>query len=115
MSIPVRGAGLGPAVQAMLRSPEPKGPVLDKAEIADVRGNAAPGSQFIELLRAEVNRVNSTHASADRQVEDLVVGRSSDIHGTMIALTKADMSFRLMTQVRNKALEAYQEIMRMNL
>ena len=44
-----------------------------------------------------------------------MTGASGDIHGTMIALAKADMSFRLLLQVRNRALEAYQEIMRMNL
>ena len=114
MSIPVQGAGLGPAVRSLMRTPEPSKP-LSIDEINDVRTTSAPGSQFIDMLRAEVGKVNTEAVQADAIVEDVTLGRSSDIHGMMIALTKADMSFRLMTQVRNKALEAYQEIMRMNL
>jgi len=115
MSIPVHGAGLGPGVRAAFRAAEPRGPVLEPGESEDVRKAAAPGSQFIDMLRAEVRKVNALNVTADAEVSDLTLGRSADIHGTMIALTKADMSFRLMTAVRNKALEAYQEIMRMNL
>ena len=45
----------------------------------------------------------------------MATGRSHNIHETMIALDKADVSFRMLTKVRNKAVEAYQEIMRMQI
>lgn len=97
-------------VHATLRSPEPAGPLLDSK-----RPGAAPGASFVDMLRSEVRDVNALQVTADRQAEAVVTGASADIHGTMIALAKADLSFRLLTQVRNRALEAYQEIMRMNL
>lgn len=114
MSIPIHGAGLGPAVSSLMRTAEPS-TQLNPDEISEVKANAAPGDQFISMLRAEINKVNSDHTGMDDKVREVTLGQSSDVHGMMIAVTKADMSFRLMTQVRNKALEAYQEIMRMNL
>ena len=114
MSIPISGAGLGPAVGAFMRSPEPS-KLLNVDEIAEVKAGAAPGDQFISMLRAEINKVNSDSVNMDDRIREVTVGRSADIHGMMISITQADLSFRLMTQVRNKALEAYQEIMRMNL
>jgi len=43
------------------------------------------------------------------------MGRSQNLHEMMIALNKAELSMRMLTQVRNKAVEAYQELMRMSL
>ncbi len=114
MSIPVSGAGLGPAIGALMRTAEPA-TQLNVDEIAEVKANAAPEDQFISMLRAEINKVNAESVNMDDRVREVTLGQSSDVHGMMISITQADMSFRLMTQVRNKALEAYQEIMRMNL
>lgn len=114
MAIPVSGAGLGPAIGALMRSAEPA-TQLNPDEIADVKAGAAPGDQFISMLRAEINKVNADSVTMDDRVREVTLGRSADVHGMMIAITQADMSLRLMTQVRNKALEAYQEIMRMTL
>jgi len=106
-------SGIGsfpPAVRALVRTPEQAAPGAAKKGVAE-----APGSTFLDLLRAEVRQVNELSVTADAKATDLVTGASGDIHGTMIALAKADLSFRLMLQVRNRALEAYQDIMRMNL
>ena len=73
-----------------------------------------PGdSSFATLLRSAVNEVNQLQQMADDAARDFASGKATSIHDTMIALEKADLSFRLLTQVRNKAVEAYQEIMRM--
>jgi flagellar hook-basal body complex protein FliE len=78
-----------------------------------------PGSNevkpFGELLKASVNEVNRLQLEADRSIEGLVSGQNKDIHGTMIAISKADLAFRMTISVRNKMIEAYQEIMRMPL
>lgn len=71
------------------------------------------GPSFSQLLKESLNDVNKLQSEADKSVEDLVVGKSRNIHETMIALNKADIAFRMTLQVRNKLVEAYQEIIRM--
>ena len=70
-------------------------------------------SSFGEILKQAVNEVNQLHLKADQSVDTLANGKEIDIHKTIIALEKADVSFQLMMQIRNKAVEAYQEIIRM--
>ncbi len=74
---------------------------------------AVAGSGFVETLKAAVDDVNTTQLDADKAVERLQTGESKNLHEVMIAMEKADISLRLTVQMRNKALDAYQEIMRM--
>jgi flagellar hook-basal body complex protein FliE len=71
------------------------------------------GSQFAEALKGSIAEVNQAQVAADRASEQMAVGETKNLHETMIKLEEADISLRLMVQVRNKAVEAYQEIMRM--
>ena len=73
----------------------------------------APGEGFKELLTRHLDEVNQLQFEADRALRDLVTGQTDNLHGVIVAMTEADLSFRLMMQVRNKLLEAYNEIMRM--
>lgn len=57
--------------------------------------------------------MNTLQQEADKSIEGLVTGKGADLHDTMIAVEKADLSFNLMVQVRNKLIAAYEEIMRM--
>jgi flagellar hook-basal body complex protein FliE len=68
---------------------------------------------FGKILTESIGEVNRLQKEADKAAHNLVTGKETDIHGTMIALQKADLSFRLMMQVRNKILSAYEEIKRM--
>lgn len=68
---------------------------------------------FSELMRTSFDQVNEYQHEADRAVNELVAGRSKNIHETMLTIERADTSLKLMTQVRNKILDAYREIMRM--
>ena len=68
---------------------------------------------FSEFLEAHVEDVNRMQIEADQAVSAMATGRSHNLHEMMLALDRADVSFRLMTKVRNKAVEAYQEIMRL--
>ena len=70
-------------------------------------------TSFSSMLQRSVAEVNQLQNQADSSIEQLIVGRSRNLHETMIALEKADISFRLMMEVRNKIIEAYNEIMRM--
>ncbi|HAX45987.1 MAG TPA: flagellar hook-basal body complex protein FliE [Nitrospina sp.] len=49
---------------------------------------------------------------ADAAIEDFATGKTRNIHETMIAVNNADLAFRLSMQMRNKIVEAYQEVMR---
>ena len=68
---------------------------------------------FNSHLKNALGEVNDLQQKADQAIQQLVGEGKGDLQETMIALEKADVSFRLMMQIRNKVLEAYQEIMRM--
>ena len=70
---------------------------------------------FANVLQTAVENVNRLQHEAGDAVQTFVAGRAASIHDTMIAMEKADISLRFLTQVRNKAVEAYQEIMRMQI
>lgn len=67
------------------------------------------GKFFSEL----VSKVNDMSVQSDQAIQKLATGENRNLHETMIAVEKASISFLFMSQVRNKALEAYQEVMRM--
>ena len=69
------------------------------------------GETFAQLF----NDVNNLQLAADQKVEEFATSPDKDVHGTMIALQKADMSLRLLLQVRSKLTAAYQEIIRMQI
>jgi len=73
----------------------------------------ANGLSFRKILKESIEEVNRLQNQADISIEQLVAGNTKNLHETMIALEKADISFRLMMEVRNKIIEAYHEIMRM--
>jgi flagellar hook-basal body complex protein FliE len=73
-----------------------------------------PGSQteFGKVIKGAVDRVNGLEREANRSIVDLLNGKA-DIHEAMINLQKVDISMRLLLTMRNKAVEAYREIMHM--
>lgn len=70
------------------------------------------GIDFAEILKGSIKDVNDAQLEADSAVQQVLSGETKDIHETMVTLQKADVSLKLMMEVRNKLLEAYQEIMR---
>src|SRR5947199_10791441 len=68
---------------------------------------------FGSALKTAINQVEQMHTSAEQQVADLLKGARSHVHNVMIAVEKADVAFQLMMQVRNKIVNAYQEVSRM--
>lgn len=73
-------------------------------------GTGSPG--FDDVITQAIKRVSDMEIQADDSIEQLLKGKTG-IHETMIALQKADISLRLLLQVRNKVMDAYREIMRM--
>jgi flagellar hook-basal body complex protein FliE len=68
--------------------------------------------EFGKIIKNAMNRVCRLENEADISIMDLLKGKT-DIHETMIALQKADISMRLLLTIRNKAIESYKEIMHM--
>ncbi len=79
-------------------------------------GLAAPADgsgSFQNVLRDAINQTNAMQKQADVQIQDLATGKTTNIPEVMMQVEKADIALRLMTQVRNKIIDAYQEVMRM--
>ncbi len=90
---------------------------IEKISQTPLRNNRSIGEkdavEFNRILKGAVSSVDRLEKDADRNIVDLLQGKA-DIHETMIAIQKADISMRLLLTVRNKVLEAYREIMRMS-
>ena len=71
------------------------------------------GPSFADTLAQSLDKVNTLQEKADVAIQDFITGVTRNIHETMLAVGKADLAFRLTMQVRNKMVEAYQEVMRM--
>ncbi len=71
------------------------------------------GTSFMDHLKSGFEEVNGMQKKADAMAMQVASGKSENLHETMIATTQAEISFNLMVQLRNRALEAYQEVMRM--
>jgi len=77
-------------------------------------GTAAQASgAFLGSLKEAIAKANDVQLEASQAVDKLMTGESQNVHQTMIALQKADVSFQLMMQIRNKIVSAYEEIQRM--
>lgn len=71
------------------------------------------GVGFSSTLSKAMTEVNQLQKEADLKIQKLSTGESNNIHDTMIAVEKADIALKLMMRVRNKIIDAYQEVMRM--
>jgi flagellar hook-basal body complex protein FliE len=74
---------------------------------------SAPETDFSQVFNAGIQALNDTQVKADTLAEQLATGEDVELHDVMIATQEADIALRLATQLRNQALEAYREIMRM--
>jgi len=68
---------------------------------------------FFRTLDGVMNQVGETQDDAQTKVQEMLQGNGQDLHTAMIAVEKADLSFQLMMQVRNKIIQAYQTVSQM--
>ena len=113
------GAGLGSGVpvppsfnEIAPAVPSPLTPTTNPAA-APPKINGQGVASFESLLRGFVSEVADKQAASRDAVQGLLGGKNVSLHQTMIAMEEAQVSFQLMVEVRNKLLEAYQELMRM--
>jgi flagellar hook-basal body complex protein FliE len=76
-------------------------------------GKASAEGGFLGALSSAVEAVNGIHADATSKVAGMLSGDGEDIHSAMIAVESADLAFQLVMQVRNKVVNAYQEVAHM--
>lgn len=84
---------------------------LDK--VTGVEKKEKTGEGFANYLKQSIDKVNALQMEADKAAQDLLTGKEVNLHQVMIAMEKANISFQLMVQVRNKVIDAYREMMRM--
>ncbi|OAG28162.1 flagellar hook-basal body complex protein FliE [Thermodesulfatator autotrophicus] len=80
-----------------------------------VQKEPATKGNFMELLKQEVASVDAAQKVAAENLRAFAAGENPDLMALTLSLTKADLSFRFLLQVRNKVLQAYEEVMRMQL
>lgn len=84
---------------------------------ADLLGKAnatgkSTGEGFADALKKSLNEVNEMQEAGQKAMSDLATGQVKDLHQAALAIDKAEISMKLMLEVRNKALNAYKEISR---
>ena len=77
--------------------------------------DAAAGPSFGQMLQGALGQVSALQDHAGQMATSFAQGKTGDIHSVMIASEQATMALQLTTQIRNKAVDAYQEVMRMSM
>jgi flagellar hook-basal body complex protein FliE len=83
--------------------------------IAPMAGAAQSSGEFQNILSTAIDSIQSAQTNAGDAVQKFISGENEELHTTILATQKADMAFQLGLQVRNKVVDAYQEIMKMQM
>jgi len=90
-------------------------PLEDAGRISQADRPSGPGAaSFADTLGEAIGKVDSFQVEADKEAEQVAMG-GGNLHEMALAMEKADVAMRLAMKVRNKAVDAYQEIMRMSI
>ncbi|MHB1650886.1 MAG: flagellar hook-basal body complex protein FliE [Desulfitobacteriaceae bacterium] len=110
--------GITPLQALSPLSPLGKVDSLDNAVLSGTEqgsGLAKAGGDFAKFLNDALQQVDTLQKNADAAGVALAAGQTQDLHTVMIAMEKASLSLSMTVQVRNKVLDAYHEIMRMQI
>jgi len=77
--------------------------------------STADGASFGELLKQAIQEVDAAQHTAAQEARNLMTGEATDMHSAILAVQNADVSFQMMMSVRSKLIEAYREVMRMQM
>ena len=91
------------------------GPVLQPSVTQNSNALSRNQGNFSDWLANEISQANNQINSADTKLREFALGQTDNVHEVMMALEKAKLSFELVVEVRNRLLEGYQEIMRMQI
>lgn len=84
-------------------------PKISGSEVAEA------STTFGNMLSKTINQVNQAQNNSDTAITELHTGSAKNLHDVMIATEEADIAIRMLVQMRNKALDAYNEIMRLQI
>jgi flagellar hook-basal body complex protein FliE len=97
----------------------PIGPLKDLSSIDKIKGiqpqQQTGGASFKDTLSNFMSDVNEMQKKADQSIEKMVSGEITDVHQVMTSVEEANTAFNMMMELRNKVMDAYQEIMRIRL
>jgi flagellar hook-basal body complex protein FliE len=95
------------------RTDSPQGPVTLPGITPNASPSAAPSGGFGNVMDQLVSSVDGKQNQAASLTRDVLMGKTDQIHQSMIAMQEASVAFQLMVEVRNKVVDSYQELMRM--
>src|SRR5258708_3734105 len=84
-----------------------------ETDAASLRPAVTSQPGFRNVLHSAIDDIQQLEGQAETKVAGVLAGNGADVHSALIAVEKADLSFQLMMQVRNKIVSAYEEISRM--
>jgi len=100
-------------------------PIQNNGPIKGLQGLGKPNSQqspkaggsasFSDTLKGFMSDVNNMQQKADESIKKMAVGEITDVHQVMSSVEEANVAFNMMMEIRNKVMDAYQEIIRMRL
>jgi len=82
---------------------------------SDRQSVAQAEQNFSDFIKSTISEVNQSQTESDLSIQKLHSGEAQNLHDVMISVEQADISLRMLVQVRNKAIQAYEEIMRMQI
>ena len=119
---PIAGMRLTSLVPANLPNLEALTPKVPVDEVKNLGSISAPqvagpqgGKAFSDFLGEMVAEVNAKQGAAADAAQGVLAGENVPLHSAMLAMEEASVSFQLMVEVRNKLMESYQELMRMQI
>ncbi len=89
--------------------------ILNNMDIQKSGGDFGTGSKFSEVISDAIGKVNDSQVNADNKVESFIKGEDVSMHDVMLSMQESQISMQLLIEVRNKVVEAYQEINRVQL
>ena len=95
----------------------PIGPIWQQGQVDKQKGvkPQEDGASFKETLQGFLKDVNSMQVKADQSIEKMAAGEITDVHQVMSTVEEANVAFNMMMEIRNKVMDAYQEVMRIRL
>jgi flagellar hook-basal body complex protein FliE len=82
---------------------------------ADTSPVSSAKSGFGDIMKSTIQQVNQMQNTGEQAIQQLNTGKAESLHEVMIAVEEADISLKMLVQMRNKALQAYEEVMRMQI
>lgn len=96
-----------------MTSPISSNPLIALAPVGAAAPASAAGGDFAGLLKQQLEQVNAVQSDADNKVQQLLTGDSQNLTEVFVAARKAEVAFSLLMEIRNKLVDAYQELQNM--